>query len=166
MLKVRVTSNNPLGAIAAGTSTWSVAGARVRGRKAGPIPIVRNGNAVFTTLIPDADPATSAAAAGSWSSNADGSRLDATPFDLNGDGKFTNGDYVTITLPDGTTYTGPVGGLGSDEGILQSPGVIEGEQNENPVQYKYLPGSSGGIQSIIENPGLGGTGRQSWRQIR
>ena len=51
-------------------------------------------------------------------------------------------------------------------GILQSPGVIDGDRDTGPVQYKYSPGSSGSIQRITENPGAGTTGRQSWRQIR
>ncbi len=52
-------------------------------------------------------------------------------------------------------------------GVLQSPGVVDGDQRrQGPVQYKYSPGSSGSIQRITENPGAGTTGRQSWRQIR
>jgi type IV pilus assembly protein PilY1 len=131
-------------------------------------PIVRNGNVIFTTLIPDTDPC--GAGGSSWImelSALSGSRLEATPFDINNDGQFTNGDYVT--LPDGTRI--PVSGVGSEEGILQSPGVIEGQMGTSGgggvcVQYKYMPGSSGGIQKVSENCGPSGTGRQSWRQIR
>ncbi len=142
-----------------------------QGEKQVSNPIVRNGNVIFTTLIPDEDPC--AFGGGSWIMELnllDGSRLKTTPFDLNNDGQFTDADQVTVTLADGTTITVPVSGIGSTEGILQSPGVIDGEAGPEgqgrPVQYKYLPGSSGNIQRVTENPGVSGTGRQSWRQIR
>lgn len=135
-------------------------------------PIVRNGNVIFTTLIPDADPCNFGG--GSWimeMSMLDGKRLEVTPFDLNNDGKFDANDNIAVTLADGTTIYVPASGVGSTEGILQSPGVADGTMQQptgpgTPVQYKYLPGSSGNIQRIIENPGKGGVGRQSWRQIR
>ena len=167
-INVRVTSNNTL----SGTSGWYLdLVSPVQGYQAEKQvtnPIVRNGRVIFTTLLPDSDPCSSGG--GSWimELNAlDGSRLTSTPFDINNDSQFTSADNVTVTLPDGTQVTVPVSGLGSNEGILQSPGVIEGEvQGGLPVQFKYLPGSSGGIQRVTENPGAGGTGRQSWRQIR
>jgi hypothetical protein len=60
-------------------------------------------------------------------------------------------------------------GIGYEE-IVQAPAIGDGrfgtEGGGSAVQYKYLPGSSGGIQIVIENPGSGGTGRQSWRQVR
>ena len=130
-------------------------------------PIVRNGNVIFTTLIPDADPCNFGGT--SWvmeMSLLDGARLEVSPFDLNNDGKFTTDDFITVTLTDGTVVRIPVSGVSSTEGILQSPGVADGTRNGTPVQYKYLPGSSGSIQTITENPGRGGVGRQSWRQIR
>jgi type IV pilus assembly protein PilY1 len=167
-LNIRVTSNNALN----GSSGWYMdlqsPTLGYQAEKQVTNPIIRNGRVVFTTLLPDADPCGSGG--GSWimEINAlDGSRLTATPFDINNDSQFTYADNVTVTLPNGTQVTVPISGLGSNEGILQSPGVIEGEvQGGLPVQFKYLPGSSGGIQRVTENPGAGGTGRQSWRQIR
>jgi type IV pilus assembly protein PilY1 len=167
-LNIRVTSNNTLN----GSSGWYLdlvsPTLGYQAEKQVSNPIVRNGRVIFTTLLPDSDPCSSGG--GSWimEINAlDGSRLTATPFDVNNDSQFTNADNVTVTLPDGSQVTVPISGLGSKEGILQSPGVIEGEvQGGLPVQFKYLPGSSGGIQRVTENPGTGGTGRQSWRQIR
>lgn len=174
-ISVRASTNNTLGA----NSGWYIDLVSpvlpYQGEKQVSNPIVRNGNVIFTTLIPDADPC--AFGGGSWIMELkllDGSRLDASPFDLNNDGQFTDADQVTVTLGDGTTIVVPVSGLGSEEGILQSPGVIESESGPTGaggggascVQYKYLPGSSGDIQRITENCGPGGTGRQSWRQIR
>jgi type IV pilus assembly protein PilY1 len=99
-----------------------------------------------------------------------GSRLDTAPFDLNNDGLFTSADNIPVLDGSGNVigYT-PISGVASESGmgILQTPGVIDAERGEGrPVQYKYSPGSSGGIQRVIENPGAGATGRQSWRQIR
>lgn len=169
-MNVRVTSNNTLG----GNRGWYidlVSPSGYQGERQVSNPIVRNGNVVFTTLIPDTDPC--ASGGNSWIMEMnllDGGRLQVTPFDLNNDGKFTDADNVTVTLADGTRITAPISGLGSTEGILQSPGVIDGDRGPggqgSPVQYKYLPGSSGGIQRVTENPGESGTGRQSWRQIR
>jgi len=129
---------------------------------------------IFTTLIPDLDPCIPGGK--SWimeMSMLDGARLEVTPFDLNNDGKFTTADNIPVVLANGTTIYVPATGVGSTEGILQSPGVADGYVQlpgdtppGRPVQFKYLPGSSGNIQRITENPGNGGTGRQSWRQIR
>lgn len=135
-------------------------------------PIVRNDNVIFTTLIPSGDPC--AYGGTSWTMELellDGSRTDTSAFDNNNDGQFTDADLVTVTITneDGSTETITVAasGLGSDEGILQSPGVVESESSSGTcVQYKYLPGTSGNIERITENCGPGGTGRQSWRQVR
>lgn len=170
-INVRVTTDNLLGANA-GWYIDLLSPLGYQGEKQVSNPIIRNGNVVFTTLIPDKDPCNFGG--GSWIMEMnllDGARLKTTPFDLNNDGLFTDADQVTVTITDKdgnlVNITAPVTGLGSSEGILQSPGVVEGEQGEGkPVQYKYLPGSSGGIQRVIENPGVNGTGRQSWRQIR
>lgn len=170
-LNIRVTSDHLLG----GNSGWYIdlvsPTSGYQGEKQVSNPIVRNGNVIFTTLIPDADPC--AFGGGSWIMELDmlsGGRLEVTPFDLNNDGEFSDADHATVTLPDGTEVTVPISGLGSTEGILQSPGVIDGEMGPEgqgrPVQYKYLPGSSGDIQRVTENPGVSGTGRQSWRQVR
>jgi type IV pilus assembly protein PilY1 len=97
-----------------------------------------------------------------------GARLDEPPLYINNDGKFDNNDLIPVTDANGETIYIPPSALGSEDGmgILQSPGVIDGDRDTGPVQYKYSPGSSGSIQRITENPGAGTTGRQSWRQIR
>jgi type IV pilus assembly protein PilY1 len=170
-IRIRATTDNALGA----NSGWYidlVSPAGYQAEKQVTNPIVRNGNVVFTTLIPDADPCNFGG--NSWLmelSLLDGSRLrNSTPFDINRDGQFTPDDYVPVLLPDGTTVSMPISGVGSTEGILSPPGVVDGEMGPigqgRPVQYKYLPGTSGNIMRVTENPGANGTGRQSWRQIR
>jgi type IV pilus assembly protein PilY1 len=133
-------------------------------------PIVRNGNVIFTTLIPTTDPCDFGGS--SWIMELDvlsGARKATSPFDLNRDGQFATSDYVTIIV-DGEEVLVPASGVGSLEGILQSPGVLDGQRTVDdvprPVQYKYLPGTTGEVQQVIENPGAGGVGRQSWRQVR
>jgi type IV pilus assembly protein PilY1 len=125
--------------------------------------VLRNGRVVFTTLIPDPDPCNSGGT--SWLMEMDalsGARMQLTPFDNNRDGQFSNSDFVTVTLPDGTTVTVATSGLQSSVGITPKPGILAGEKAE----YKYTPGTSGDIQMTVENPGANALGRQSWRQIR
>ena len=58
----------------------------------------------------------------------------------------------------------PVSGVASQEGIIQSPGILA--DPNRPLEFKYSPGTTGNIQVTVENPGPSGFGRQSWRQIR
>jgi type IV pilus assembly protein PilY1 len=133
-------------------------------------PTVRNGAVIFTTLIPDSSPC--GAGGSSWLMELevlDGTRLEEPPFDLNGDGEFDNRDNPTVTLSNGTRVTVPISGLtgGTSQGIQSAPGILQGERAPGkPIEYKYLTGTGGRIQIIDENPRRGGTGRQSWRQVR
>jgi type IV pilus assembly protein PilY1 len=167
-IKARITSENPVG-----ESGWymdllsPVEG--YKNEKQVSTPIVRNGNVIFTTVIPETNPCSGGGR--SWImelSVLSGRRLDVAPFDINGDGKFDDADLIPVTDANGDTVYIPPSALASEDGmgILQSPGVVDGERASGPVQYKYSPGSSGSIQRITENPGAGTTGRQSWRQIR
>lgn len=122
-------------------------------------PVLRNGRIIFTTLIPNPDVCQYGGR--SWLMELDalsGGRLDVTPFDLNGDGQFNSDDYVT--LPDGTRV--PASGLQTEVGITPKPAVLAGDNAE----FKFMPGTSGGMQVLRENPGAGDLGRQSWRQLR
>ncbi len=122
-------------------------------------PVLRNGRVIFTTLIPNADVCEYGGT--SWLmelSALSGGRLDSTPFDLNGDGLFNEDDYVV--LPDGTKV--PVSGIQTDVGITPKPAVLAGDNAE----FKFLPGTTGDLQVIRENPGAGDLRRQSWRQLR
>ncbi|MEX2049861.1 MAG: PilC/PilY family type IV pilus protein, partial [Steroidobacteraceae bacterium] len=125
--------------------------------------ILRGGRIIFTTVIPDPDPCI--AGGTSWLMELDaltGSRLEASPFDLNRDIEFDGDDFVEVTLEDGTVIEVPVSGLQSEVGITPKPGILAGPNAE----YKYTPGTTGNIQVTVENPGVNATGRQSWRQIR
>ena len=136
--------------------------------------ILRAGRIIFTTLIPDPDPCS--AGGTSWLMEMDaltGSRLDESPFDNNQDSVFSEGDLVTVTLPDGTTITVPASGLQSDVGISNSPGILSdpGTGGEEAKEYKYMSGTSANaagsnLQKVIENPGPNSRGRQSWRQVK
>jgi len=167
-ISARITSNN-----AVGGSGWyidlvsPVAG--YQNEKQVSTPIVRNGHVIFTTVIPETNPCSGGGYSWIMELNVlNGARLDEPPFDINNDGKFDNNDLIPVTDANGETIYIPPSALGSEDGmgILQSPGVIDGDRDTGPVQYKYSPGSSGSIQRITENPGAGTTGRQSWRQIR
>lgn len=171
---VRVTSDAKLSSGKRGWFMDLLNPARYEGEKQVTNPIVRNGAVIFTTLIPSNDPCTFGG--NSWLMELDlldGSRLDTSPFDLNNDGEFDSEDLVQASEDDDEDTTDdnvPASGIYSEEGILQTPGVGDGrygtEETGKAVQYKYLPGSSGEVQVVIENPRLGGNGRQSWRQIR
>jgi type IV pilus assembly protein PilY1 len=136
--------------------------------------VLRNGRIVFTTLIPDADPCSPGGT--SWLMEMDaltGSRLTESPFDPNQDGIFSEADFVTVTLPDGTTIRVPASGMQSEVGIAQGPGILfdPGTGGGGAKEYKYLSGSSANasgsnLQRIVENPGPNSNARQSWRQIK
>ncbi len=124
-------------------------------------PILRAGRILFTTLIPVTDPCGSGGT--SWLMEMDalsGSRLPYSPFDLNHDYEFNVADFAIVTV-DSEPVAVPVSGRMSLEGIIKTPGVISGDQ----IEFKYASGTSGGIDTTIENTGRQ-RGRQSWRQIR
>jgi type IV pilus assembly protein PilY1 len=121
--------------------------------------VLRNGRVIFPTIIPNTDPC--AFGGNSWLMELDalsGGRLNYPPLDLNGDGKFDSNDYVT--LADGTKV--PPSGILASEGIIGKPGILSGSNAE----HKFMPGTTGNMQTLPENPGPGDIGRQSWRQLR
>jgi type IV pilus assembly protein PilY1 len=132
---------------------------------------VDNGMVIFSTLIPNADPCSGGGSSWLMTLNIySGGRLDFTPFDLNGDGKFTSSDFVTITLPDGTKMPVPVSGTGMDS-IQSSPTILFSNDTA-------AGGTASGRDLMLTNdangkkngkPINGGprhVGRQSWRQVR
>ncbi|MCW8917796.1 MAG: PilC/PilY family type IV pilus protein [Gammaproteobacteria bacterium] len=101
-----------------------------------------------------------------WEAQHSGEEV--APFDLNGDGEFNQDDmlHTEDTNGDGVVDRHDAArapsGKRSNEGIINTPGIIaDGEQ-----EIKYAAGSSGRIETTTENPGAGGYGRQSWRQLR
>lgn len=124
-----------------------------------------NGRVVFTTLIPNTNPCGFGGTSFLMELNAlTGARLDTSPFDMNGDGHFTSGDFVTVTVTVGgvpTQLTVPVSGQQSTVGIIQTPAIV----SASSVEYKFASGSTGQILSVTESTGSG-NGRQSWVQLQ
>ena len=134
-------------------------------------PILRNGQAIFTTAIPNSDPC--AYGGRSWLMDVDaltGGDLSYIAFDLNGDKNFNDNDTVLITLPDGSTVRKPISGWQTDNGMSTKSGVV----SDGPIDRLVNGGTNGNCGSNNEpacktkgvNQGPGATGRQSWRQLR
>lgn len=128
--------------------------------------VVRNGRVIFTTLLPSDEPCDDGGT--SWLMELDassGSRLDFSPFDIDGDSAFTVNDYVNVGDIDGDGEDDylPPSGKRSKEGITATPGIAN--SGNGMTEIKYSSGSTGNIETTIENPGPGAQGRQSWRQL-
>ena len=126
--------------------------------------VVRFGEVIFATLIPETDPCSFGGTSYLMSINAQsGSRLDKSPFDLDGNGVIDNNDLVMIdTDGDGVVDKAvAVSGIQSNVGIISTPGITTGED----VTPYHLSGSDGGTDSP-DGTGGGKLGRQSWIQIK
>jgi len=134
-------------------------------------PILRNGQVIFTTAIPNSDPC--AYGGRSWLMDMDsltGGDLTYTVFDLNGDKNFNDTDTVTITLADGTRAKVSPSGMQTGDGISTRPGMM----SDGPVDKAYTTGTNNdctmtdnsGCNGSTINAGPGAHGRQSWRQLR
>ena len=154
---VRLVSKNPINW--ASKLGWyldlSYPAGSITGERVVSMPLVRHGRVIFVTLIPSTLPCDYGGK--SWLMEIDavsGGRLEESVFDLNKDREFNDKDYVEGT---------PVSGLGSEQGIIKTPGIIEAGTTE----YKYTTGSTGGIGVTKEKGGGGaGKGRRSWIQLR
>ncbi|MEI6722045.1 MAG: PilC/PilY family type IV pilus protein, partial [Betaproteobacteria bacterium] len=127
-------------------------------------PLIRNGKAIITSLVPS----TASCDAGGTGYVTDldavtGGRLNASPFDVNGDRNFTSGDQVTVTIAGVPTLV-YVSSRQSQVGITPTPTVISGGAGK---EFKVTSGSTGGRESILENPGgaTTSTTRRMWREI-
>ncbi len=126
-------------------------------------PALRGGRIIFTTLIPSGSSCVFGGDGWLMELDAtDGSRLDAAPFDLDGDGVFD-------TVDDGMGTQVAPGGIKSTGGAPSSPGILTDAANSGQ-EYKYISGTDqGGIQAVSEQGDPtppGGNARQSWRQLR
>jgi type IV pilus assembly protein PilY1 len=92
-----------------------------------------------------------------------GARLSYSPFDLNDDGLFNIGDFITVTIG-GQPVQVPVSGRKSKEGIIKTPAVLN-DPNSGRRQIKLASGTTTGFDRIGENA-RDDSGRQSWRQLR
>lgn len=127
-------------------------------------PLLRAGRVFFTTLIPGEDPCQPGGQG--WLMELDainGGRLSYSPFDLNDDTSFDDGDYVTVTVEEGEgeEIQVPASGKRLDVGGADMPGVMSGEGSE----FKYISGDDG-LQVVRENPGPESMGRMSWEQLQ
>jgi type IV pilus assembly protein PilY1 len=134
-------------------------------------PLLINSNIVFTTFTPPAefDPTSARCTApspSSWLMELDaitGARPFSPAIDLFGkgtqgqqpDGKFDTSDMVTVN----STAMAP-SGIQSTAGILKTPAIAPNKG----VINKYMSGSTGGIQMVIDQGEP--LGRVSWRQLR
>jgi len=127
-------------------------------------PLMRNGRIIFTTAIPSSNSCSGGGDSWLMELNAlNGSRLDQSPFDLNGDSSFDSKEYIQVSIGGKMVWV-PVSGVKYSE-LLTTPAV--GTQSNTPSkETKYMSGSSGSITTIDENPGANGSGRDSWRQIK
>lgn len=122
-------------------------------------PILRNGDVIFTTIVPNADPCENGGS--SWLMELNlftGMATPTTPFDINNNGKFDDGvDTNGDGKPDAVGN-----GVRSEVGIVSKPAPTSGEK----CDYLIFPGTSGGTETRCRDPGARGFGRQSWRQAR
>jgi type IV pilus assembly protein PilY1 len=131
-------------------------------------PILRNGQAIFTTVIPNSDPC--AYGGKSWLMDLDaltGADLTYVAFDLNGDKNFNDKDTVQDTNSDGSTSQANPGGLQ----IGMSTGSTVVSDNNLDVVISPTPDGTcatnpSACPNNHVNQGPGATGRQSWRQLR
>lgn len=128
-------------------------------------PLIRNGNVVFTTLIPSQSPCEFGGS--SWLMELDkenGGSPNQAPFDLNNDGVFDKADYIDVGDIDGDGVNDkvPPGGKKSDVGITPTPAVFVAEDKSK--ETKVMSGSNG-LTTIDENVKGGALGRQNWKQI-
>lgn len=158
---IRVTTNNP---IEDDDDGWYL-DLPTSGERQVSTPILRGGRIIFTTVIPSGDECS--AGGDSWLMELDalsGSRLAASPFDLNRDFAFDIEDFVPLDPNDPDSPLVPVSGRKSKEGIIKTPGIIGG-CGASTIECKYASGSKGKIDTTIENAG-NQKGRQSWREIQ
>lgn len=165
---LRVTSNNDYSSSPPTQLGWyldltsPVSGAQ--GERLVNQPTLRNGRIIFTTIIPSSNSCSGGGDSWLMELNAlNGSQLSESPFDLNKDGSFDSKEYIQVTIGGKLVWV-PVSGVKYTE-LLTTPAI--GSQSSTPSkETKYMSGSSGSVNTIDENPGANGSGRDSWRQIK
>ena len=129
-------------------------------------PILRSNRIIFTTLIPALDSCSFGGESWLMEINAyTGTRLAATPFDINNDLIFNFSDWVDADQIDGVDNVGVIttSGIQSPAGLSARPTVLI--TPDRTRELKVVSGS-GGLGTVDENPGDLMTGRQNWRRLR
>ncbi|PHS30714.1 MAG: hypothetical protein COA95_08395 [Methylophaga sp.] len=87
--------------------------------------VVRGDALILSTLLPAADPCDGGGSGWTLSLNAaTGSRFSETPFDIDGDGKFSVNDFSDWTDSSGDAQSTAVSGVKSDSGIPSTPIIL------------------------------------------
>jgi len=128
-----------------------------QGERVVDAPKVTNGLVVFATLIPSAVPCTAGGTSNLFELGAlSGGQSSFAPFDINGDGVANSQDQVLIN---GVAQY--VSGINPSIGIFTTPTIIAA----TTVDYKYLSGSTGAIETVFDAPNSNMPNR-SWRQLK
>lgn len=141
-------------------------------------PVLRGGRIIFTTVIPSDDPCKDGGDGWLMELKAgNGGRPDTTPFDVNGDGVFSDLDLLTFTSG-GSTNLVATGGQ-KFSGIPSSPAVLVGNPVLSPApgtsknacpdaasECKLISSSNGSVIPVKEDPDVCINCRASWRQLR
>ncbi|AHE67682.1 pilus assembly protein [Legionella oakridgensis] len=159
---VRVVSENLLANNDRGWYLDLIVGGVARGERIVSNMLFLNKKIIFSTIIPTDDPCDFGGESWLMELNAfSGARLNYHVFDLNNDNLFDSNDAV-VHSEGGQDISVPASGVHPDVGLVNTPAVL----NAGNIEYKYLPGTSGDIQKVTENPGSSRFGRQSWHQLR
>jgi type IV pilus assembly protein PilY1 len=117
-------------------------------------PVLRNGRAIFVSLVPNTDPC--AAGGTGWLMEIDyltGGQLPIRTLDTNGDNLVSAADALVA----GKQLAG----------ISSAPAIQTGYGSETaPLENKYLNQSSGNVATVRESSSPFSSRRMSWRQER
>jgi len=134
----------------------------LQGERVLSVPLLRFGRVIFNTSIPSADPCVLGGTG--WLMELDaatGGNLTYSALDMNNDGLFNEGDYITYVDDKGKTVKSPVAGKASGSMSLNQPTVITAGAKE----YKFNSDIKKGISVTTEKSGTSNP-RSSWRQLQ
>ncbi len=140
------------------------------GERAVTEPLLLDSRILFTTVVPSDDPCRNGG--DGWLMELDahnGGRLATSPFDVNGDGIFSDADFIA-----GGSGTNVAAGGKKFSGIPSAPSVLlGGSPAATPActgpkckEQKLISTTDGAIQGQENNPQECSYCRASWRQVR
>jgi type IV pilus assembly protein PilY1 len=157
----RVTSNNT---VTSGQQGWYMD--LSSGEMMVTDPLLQNGLVLFTTTLPSSD--ICAYGGNSWLMALNpltGARPGYSPFDINGDKKFSDSDQTTVhNTSTNTDVTAYASGMQFGDGVT---GRVTDVADSSGAEHAMQTGTDqGNLNSFLLNGGPGNVPRQSWRQIR